>query len=531
MSTGRRHLHQHLITNIRYCITFLCTCLLCVCLYCPLFAQDIPVTNPALDGTPQRDAAPAGWVGMNTADIQPGIYGVRLAAAEGKSYVGLHSGPLYTEGISQQLNGVLRKDHIYSMYFDLAFTALYAYSTCYGNLAIFGGNAPGDTAELLWSTGEFLHTGWKRYNPLFSPSADYTYITLCAYNAGPCDKSDYGIAVLVDNISTFIYERLKLSFSTSTTCANANTGGVLLTVSGGTPPFAYNWGAHNFPSTNLLKNLPAGTYAVTVTDANGITANGQATVQVSDLAAALEVTLSRCNGEQAGKIAINASGGLPPYQYYVNNSSTPGNTPVLEHLPPAAYQVLVKDEQGCLSLPPPVAITEPPLLQVRQTIVKPCSCSETQNGKIIPLVQGGTPPYTYRVNGSMWQPDSLLGQLSPGFYQYEIQDKNGCSVRGSAEITSPWKNCVVVLPTAFSPNGDGNNDLFRPKVYDDIHDYRLSVYNRWGVLIFQTSDPEKGWDGTCKGRPQQAQAYLYICAYADRNNVPQEIRGTITLVH
>ncbi|WP_089909556.1 T9SS type B sorting domain-containing protein [Chitinophaga rupis] len=516
-------------TNTRYCITFICTYLVCACLHIQLFAQHIPVTNPTLSGTPQMDATPAGWVGMNTADVQPGIYGVRLAAAEGNSYVGLHSGNQYTEGISQQLNGVLRKDHIYSMYFDLAYAAFYAYSTCYGNLAIYGGHAPGDTAELLWSSGEFIHTTWQRYSPLFSPSADYTYITLCAYHASPCSKSDYGVAVLLDNISNFIYEQLKLSFSTTTTCANSNTGAILLTVAGGTPPFNYSWG-HGAPDNNQLRQLPAGTYTVTVTDSKGITAEGSTTVQTSDLAADATVTPSRCSGEQNGQIAINASGGLPPYRYYVNNNNA-SYTPVLEHLPPAAYQVIVKDEQGCMAVLPPIALTEPPPLKIREAIIKPCSCSETQNGKIIPLMQGGTPPYAYRINGGMWQPDSLMGQLQPGFYQYEIQDHNGCSVSGSGEITSPFKNCIVVLPTAFSPNGDGSNDLFRAKIYDDVRNYSLRVYNRWGALIFQTNDPEKGWDGMYKGILQQAQGYLYICTFTDRNNVPQQMSGNVTLVH
>ncbi|WP_366885059.1 gliding motility-associated C-terminal domain-containing protein [uncultured Chitinophaga sp.] len=55
------------------------------------------------------------------------------------------------------------------------------------------------------------------------------------------------------------------------------------------------------------------------------------------------------------------------------------------------------------------------------------------------------------------------------------------------------------MPNAFSPNGDESNDVFRPKMYDDVHNYQLRIYNRWGSLVFRANDPGNGWNGIFNG--------------------------------
>jgi gliding motility-associated-like protein len=120
--------------------------------------------------------------------------------------------------------------------------------------------------------------------------------------------------------------------------------------------------------------------------------------------------------------------------------------------------------------------------------------------------------------------------LKVGYYQYEIADANGCEIIGSATVTSPNQHCGVIMPTAFSPNGDGNNDIFRPKVYDALQHYQLSIYNRWGGLVFQTNDPSIGWDGNYKGMPQDPQAFIYVCTFNNRNNERKEFRGSLVLI-
>ena len=511
-------------------IILLWTCILLQGAGTNVLSQHIPITNPSLEGIPAERKAPPGWTRLQTSDIQPGVYNITKPAADGNTYVGLHSGPNYTEGISQRLAGTMKAGYQYSIYFDLAYAPLYAYEACYGNVAIYGGNKAGELKELLWSSGNFYDTSWMRHDASFTPAASYPWLTIVAYYPTACNKSLHGVAVLIDHISPWLYEHPKLEFSTLPACAvDDNTGAVTVKALGADPPYTYQW-SHGGAVTPTLANLYPGKYDVTVTDSKGISTQGSATVTVTDLASQLTVTPSRCHGDEQNSISLHTTGGLPPYRYYFNGSNTGVYTPVFEGLKPGVYAVTVKDEQGCLEEWKNITVEEPPPLQIRSVTIKPCSCSEVNNGKIVPQPAGGVPPYEFRLDNGLWQADSVLGGLSPGNYRYEIKDSNGCYITGAGEIISPYQHCFVILPNAFSPNGDGNNDVFRPKVYDDIHNYQLSIYNRWGSLIFRSNDPGIGWDGSYKGSTAPPQHYVYVCTYTDRNNVPQELTGAFMLV-
>lgn len=515
--------------NLSLRIFLLSACMLLQGAGSHLLSQHIPITNPSLEGIPAERKAPPGWKPVRTADIQPGVYDITQPASAGSTYVGLHSGRNYTEGISQQLAGNMKAGYQYSIYFDLAYARVYAYEACYGNLAIYGGNQEGELKELLWSSGNFYHTEWKRHDASFTPAASYTWLTLVAYYPDKCNKSLHGVAVLIDNISGWLYERPQLAFSMLPACADSNNGALTVKASGADPPYTYQW-LHGGANTPTLANLPPGKYEVTVTDSKGITTAGSATVPITDLASKITLTSSPCHGDEQNSISLQTTGGLPPYRYYLNGSNTAVYTPLFEGLKPGVYAIKVKDEQGCQEEWRDIRLEEPPPLQIRSVNIQPCSCSEVNNGKIIPQPIGGVPPYEFRLENGLWQADSVLGELSPGNYRYEIKDSNGCYMEGAGEITSPYLHCFVILPNAFSPNGDGNNDVFRPKVYDKVHSYQLSIYNRWGALIFRSNDPAAGWNGIYKGSTAPAQHYVYVCTYTDRNNVPQELTGAFMLV-
>jgi gliding motility-associated-like protein len=220
---------------------------------------------------------------------------------------------------------------------------------------------------------------------------------------------------------------------------------------------------------------------------------------------------------------VDVTGGVPPYHFYMDEVKGLDNS-VFTNVYPGDYTVMVKDEECWDSFH--VTVKEPAPLQLKQASTVSCSCSETNDGKIVLKVEGGTMPYKYRLYNEAWKEESTLINLKAGYYQYEIKDANGCNLDGNASITSPWQNCLVVIPTAFSPNGDGNNDVFKPKIYDAVKNYQMSVYNRWGGLVFRTSDPNAGWDGA----NNQPQAFIYVCTFNDRNNEKKEFTGSLMLL-
>jgi len=85
------------------------------------------------------------------------------------------------------------------------------------------------------------------------------------------------------------------------------------------------------------------------------------------------------------------------------------------------------------------------------------------------------------------------------------------------------------MPSAFTPNGDGVNDLFRIPPEITIQLKEFSVYDRWGNKVFTTKNAGQGWNGTISGRPQSAGVYVYVIVGTDLKG-PVSTRGTFTLV-
>jgi gliding motility-associated-like protein len=88
------------------------------------------------------------------------------------------------------------------------------------------------------------------------------------------------------------------------------------------------------------------------------------------------------------------------------------------------------------------------------------------------------------------------------------------------------------IPNAFTPNGDGKNDVFRIKgvQVENITKFNFQIFNRWGQLVFSTTDILKGWDGTYIGKNCPADVYSWVIYYEDSKKTKVSNKGTITLV-
>jgi gliding motility-associated-like protein len=83
------------------------------------------------------------------------------------------------------------------------------------------------------------------------------------------------------------------------------------------------------------------------------------------------------------------------------------------------------------------------------------------------------------------------------------------------------------VPNAFTPNGDGLNDIFRPVATSDlIRQFSMVIYNRWGQLVFETTHPAEGWDG----KDAMAGVYNWVISYSDYLGKVFKMRGSVTLV-
>jgi gliding motility-associated-like protein len=134
----------------------------------------------------------------------------------------------------------------------------------------------------------------------------------------------------------------------------------------------------------------------------------------------------------------------------------------------------------------------------------------------------------------VWQDNSMSNYYEireAGIYAVTVSD-NCTTNSDTIVITEKDCSCTFYVPTAFSPNNDGINDIFVPFskcVY--FTDYHLKTFNRWGDLVFQTTDSNTGWDGSLKDNEQPLDNYIWVLEYFDvKRNEKIVKKGIISLL-
>jgi gliding motility-associated-like protein len=165
-------------------------------------------------------------------------------------------------------------------------------------------------------------------------------------------------------------------------------------------------------------------------------------------------------------------------------------------------------------------------------------------------IQNGFPlviPATYSPNTVNWIwspsaglsctncPSPLAGPKFKTLYQVYFTDTNGCSNTGSILVNVFCNNVNLFIPNTFSPNADGSNDMFYPRGKGLERIKLLRIFNRWGEVVFERKDfpvnnPSFGWDGTYKGKKQQADVYVYQAEVFCENGQVITLNGNIALI-
>ncbi len=139
--------------------------------------------------------------------------------------------------------------------------------------------------------------------------------------------------------------------------------------------------------------------------------------------------------------------------------------------------------------------------------------------------------YQWSPNVSLSCSDCLSTTASPGStiqYIISVSDNYGCVASDSVivKVITPQ----LYIPTAFSPNGDGRNNVFKV-LNGNVEKLNLLVFNRWGEKIYESNNPRDGWDGTYKGEQQEMGVYAWICEYKLAGQTKVTIaKGNVTLV-
>lgn len=220
---------------------------------------------------------------------------------------------------------------------------------------------------------------------------------------------------------------------TPVSCFGEDTGVIELTVSGGDAPYTFLW--DNAATSNPLDQLTAGTYCVTVTDANGVTANECYTItQPNSISVSLTpLTLPGCFGGTDGEITINVSGGTGAYDYFWSHDPFL-DAPTATGLSAGTYGVTVVDANNCSQPLDNIILGQPDSLMLT-FVTDSVSCVGGDDGSATAMGMGGTAPYSFAWAGG--PASATYGQLPAGTYTVSVTDANNCVAIDSVTVFEP----------------------------------------------------------------------------------------------
>jgi len=329
--------------------------------------------------------------------------------------------------------------------------------------------------------------------------------------------------------------------ATQVKCPGDKNGTITVNASGATPPYSYSAnqdGSNFFFSTDgVIVNLASGFYAVIVSDNNGCTKADTIFVP-APVADTYTVTTdsTSCYGTEYkdGAIFIN---GLTiqnqPYQYSVDGSPLQYsgdfyNQAAGDHVIEAVNNFGCKTTLSAFVPEPANGFAD--ILPNDTTL---------QLGQSIQLTSIFGPYSNNTIVSYNWSPAEGLSCIdcpNPLVTSYARNTDyvltiiyNGqCQAKATASI-SVENNLPLYIPTAFSPNGDGNNDVFQ--IYGQgIRTIDLRIFNRWGEKVFETNNQFEGWDGTYKGEMQNPSVFTYYVNVTFLDNKKVERKGTVSII-
>lgn len=243
-------------------------------------------------------------------------------------------------------------------------------------------------------------------------------------------------------------------------CYGESTGTVISNLSGGTAPYSYVW--NNGTSSSEIQNVTAGTYSLSIVDANGCVENSSVVVNQpsAPLSAASIVTDVDCYGNNSGIIDLTVSGGTAPYYYKWSNNGNlilTQTAPIITQLTNDTYHVMVTDENGCV-FPQSFVVSQPSDPIAITAIIDDVNCYGMSDGAVDISVSGGTTPYSYSWSNGTSTED--LTSITADDYILTITDGNLCSLTETFSVPQPIEPLVAtVTPVSVKCNGGTDGEI------------------------------------------------------------------------
>jgi len=383
----------------------------------------------------------------------------------------------------------------------------------------------GGTAPVIYSIDN--GTTWNSL-PVFSNLAPGIY-TVLTTDLNNCQTAFISNPVTINSTAGSFISGVTIA---DETCSLSN-GEIFISTSGSPLPISYSIdNGLTWQDSTHFTGLAASAYNLVIMGLNNciIPYPFNPVLLINKPGPTIDTILSKdatCD-QNNGSIEIIATGGTSPLVYSADNGITWQDSAIFHGLTTGNYSIAAKDTNQCISY----YYYNPLLIQSIPV-------------NVVELSQSGTICYGQEWNLSpgtgytsyLWQDGSSQPSFKAtdeGLYWVTATDTNGCLSSDSVLIVK----CADLfgIPTAFSPDLDGKNEIFRVIAFhpEKILEFRMYIFDRWGQLIFETNSLLGYWDGRFKGHPCDAGVYSYLIEFrADdgyQSDQKSPIRGMVTIV-
>ena len=326
---------------------------------------------------------------------------------------------------------------------------------------------------------------------------------------------------------------IEINLTAENSCANGATGNISATLASGTPPYSYTWSNNNNEGA-FNPDLAVGTYSLTVTDGFGCTAMAEATVgELPDVSFDLAVENATCSDLPDGSLTVLE---FPEGMLFSLDGQGFVDDPVFMELPMGGYTLYLQDVDGCV--------------YEQKFDVKRPGGFELFLPDDMTIQLGDSVQLTSQVSsfGAMnyqWEGSDYLNCTDcPAPWARPLQtmqflltaiDENQCKETEAITIYVN-KNTNIYVPNAFSPNGDGINDLLLIYAAPSVREVKsFLLFDRWGELVFEQyrfvpNHPAHGWDGQFKGQAMNPAVFVWMAIVAYIDGREAVLKGEVHLL-
>ncbi len=380
-----------------------------------------------------------------------------------------------------------------------------------GQLTIYG---RGETPNIQYSLDSILYVSTS----IFSNLRDSSY-KVFVRDTNKCISSK---TVIVNRLTPPKFDSVTIKPST---CAKDN-GSILVAAQN----VAFSLDSILFNSTRQFSNLRNGNYTIYIRDSGNCVISQKATVSkispptIDDI----KMQAESCK-KNDGQIIVKASSSASSLWFSLDSNFTRRDS--FLNLRSGIFIVSVRDSFNCI-IKQNATVQNQPVPFIEEIKTTPSVC-DGATGVILVKAKGSS-AMSYSIDSTKFQSDYLFRNVKVGKYRVIVKDKNDCQTVLQAEVT---RDCGLFIPTAFSPNEDGNNDYFMffgdASKVDKVLDFK--VFNRWGILIFndntvQINNETTGWDGKFNNKEAESGIYVYYLKVQLKDGTVIEEKGDVTLL-